>query len=153
MRSRESGFQQRFYPLVELLEGGFADDHFTVDEKGRRAVDLEHILGVFLDRGDLVLHRLVLQAILDRLRAEPGLPPDQLQRVAGLLDQLVLLLEHDVDDGEIFCRVVLGDVARQDLAREALNVFFQIREVPGLKKKPSTAELLDWLKQIGRAHV
>jgi MoxR-like ATPase len=37
---------------------------------------------------------------------------------------------------------------RRDLAREALNVFFQVREVPGLKKKPSTAELLDWLKLL-----
>jgi len=35
---------------------------------------------------------------------------------------------------------------RQDLAREALNVFFKIRDVPGLKKKPATSELLDWLK-------
>src|ERR1700723_2900436 len=37
---------------------------------------------------------------------------------------------------------------RHDLARDALNVFFQIREVPGLKKKPATAELLDWLKLL-----
>lgn len=37
---------------------------------------------------------------------------------------------------------------RRDLTREALNVFFQVREVPGLKKKPSTAELLDWLKLL-----
>jgi MoxR-like ATPase len=37
---------------------------------------------------------------------------------------------------------------RQDLARDALNVFFQIRDVPGLKKKPTTAELLDWLKLL-----
>jgi MoxR-like ATPase len=37
---------------------------------------------------------------------------------------------------------------RRDLTREALNVFFQIREVPGLKKKPTTAELLDWLKLL-----
>ena len=37
---------------------------------------------------------------------------------------------------------------RQDLAREALNVFFQVREVPGLKKKPATSELLDWLKLL-----
>src|SRR5229473_2738992 len=35
---------------------------------------------------------------------------------------------------------------RKDLAREALNVFFQIRDVPGMKKKPATSELLDWLK-------
>jgi MoxR-like ATPase len=37
---------------------------------------------------------------------------------------------------------------RRDLARDALNVFFQIRDVPGLKKKPTTAELLDWLKLL-----
>jgi MoxR-like ATPase len=34
------------------------------------------------------------------------------------------------------------------LVREALNVFFDIREVPGMKKKPSTSELLDWLKLL-----
>ncbi|MGD8326013.1 MAG: MoxR family ATPase [Sphingomonadales bacterium] len=34
------------------------------------------------------------------------------------------------------------------LVREALNVFYDIREVPGLKKKPSTSELLDWLKLL-----
>ena len=32
--------------------------------------------------------------------------------------------------------------------REALTVFFEVREVPGLKKKPSTSELLDWLKLL-----
>jgi MoxR-like ATPase len=37
---------------------------------------------------------------------------------------------------------------RHDLAREALNVFFQIREVGELKKKPATSELLDWLKLL-----
>ena len=37
---------------------------------------------------------------------------------------------------------------QHDLAREALNVFFQVRDVPGLKKKPATSELLDWLKLL-----
>ena len=35
---------------------------------------------------------------------------------------------------------------KQDLLAQALNVFFEVRDVPGLKKKPSTSELLDWLK-------
>jgi MoxR-like ATPase len=35
-----------------------------------------------------------------------------------------------------------------NLVREALNAFFELREVPGLKKKPSTSELLDWLKLL-----
>ena len=37
---------------------------------------------------------------------------------------------------------------RADLAREALNIFFQIRDVNELKKKPATSELLDWLKLL-----
>tara|TARA_R110002020_G_scaffold57582_2_gene158274 strand:+ start:546 stop:1391 length:846 start_codon:yes stop_codon:yes gene_type:complete len=37
---------------------------------------------------------------------------------------------------------------KQRLLREALGVFFQVREMPGLKKKPSTSELLDWLKLL-----
>ena len=34
------------------------------------------------------------------------------------------------------------------LVREALGIFYEIRDVPGLKKKPSTSELLDWLKLL-----
>jgi MoxR-like ATPase len=37
---------------------------------------------------------------------------------------------------------------KQELAREALNVFFQIRGINELKKKPATSELLDWLKLL-----
>jgi MoxR-like ATPase len=37
---------------------------------------------------------------------------------------------------------------KQRLVSEALNIFFELREVPGLKKKPSTSELLDWLKLL-----
>ncbi len=35
---------------------------------------------------------------------------------------------------------------KKALLKEALEVFFNLRDVPGLKKKPSTSELLDWLK-------
>jgi len=37
---------------------------------------------------------------------------------------------------------------KKRLLREALTAFYDIREVPGLKKKPSTSELLDWLKLL-----
>jgi MoxR-like ATPase len=37
---------------------------------------------------------------------------------------------------------------QKTLVAEALNIFFDIREVPGMKKKPSTSELLDWLKLL-----
>ncbi len=53
-------------------------------------------------------------------------------------------------DAETMTRIV--DVhfpgLKKALLAEALQVFFSLREVPGLKKKPSTSELLDWLKLL-----
>jgi MoxR-like ATPase len=37
---------------------------------------------------------------------------------------------------------------KQRLVSEALQLFYEIRDVPGMKKKPSTSELLDWLKLL-----
>lgn len=37
---------------------------------------------------------------------------------------------------------------QHDLVKEALDVFFDVRKIPGLKKKPSTSELIDWLKLL-----
>ena len=37
---------------------------------------------------------------------------------------------------------------QENLLREALEVFFGLREVPGLKKKPSTSEFIDWLRLL-----
>ena len=37
---------------------------------------------------------------------------------------------------------------KKNLLKEALNSFYEIREVPGIKKKPSTSELLDWIKLL-----
>ncbi len=53
----------------------------------------------------------------------------------------------DADTMKKIVNVHYPDVKKM-LLREALEVFFEIREVPGLKKKPSTSELLDWLKLL-----
>ena len=37
---------------------------------------------------------------------------------------------------------------KQDLIKEAFKIFYDIRDVPGIKKKPSTSELIDWLKLL-----
>src|SRR5678815_2144993 len=53
-------------------------------------------------------------------------------------------------DREIMTQIVdvhFPDLPR-NLLREALNIFYDIRDVPGLKKKPSTSELLDWLQLL-----
>ncbi|MBS0375504.1 MAG: MoxR family ATPase [Proteobacteria bacterium] len=53
-------------------------------------------------------------------------------------------------DAETMTRIV--DVhfpkLKQELLKEALDTFYRLREVPGLKKKPSTSELLDWIKLL-----
>jgi MoxR-like ATPase len=53
----------------------------------------------------------------------------------------------DHETMERIVRVHHPDI-KKHLLREALEAFFEIREVPGLKKKPSTSELLDWLKLL-----
>ena len=37
---------------------------------------------------------------------------------------------------------------KKTLLSEALNAFYKVREIPGIKKKPSTSELLDWIKLL-----
>jgi MoxR-like ATPase len=37
---------------------------------------------------------------------------------------------------------------KKDLVRQAMDIFFDVRKIPGLKKKPSTSELIDWLKLL-----
>ncbi len=48
---------------------------------------------------------------------------------------------------EKIVRVHYPDIKKK-LVRQAMEVFFDLRKVPGLKKKPSTSELLDWLKLL-----
>jgi len=53
-------------------------------------------------------------------------------------------------DAETMKRIVdvhFPDI-QKDLVNEALEIFFQVREINGLKKKPSTSELIDWLKLL-----
>jgi len=37
---------------------------------------------------------------------------------------------------------------KRNLVHEALTIFYEVRDVPGMKKKPSTSELLDWIKLL-----
>ncbi|HLN25504.1 MAG TPA: MoxR family ATPase [Patescibacteria group bacterium] len=51
------------------------------------------------------------------------------------------------DTMERIVRVHYPDI-RERLLHEALTVFFELRDVPGLKKRPSTSELIDWIKLL-----
>jgi MoxR-like ATPase len=53
----------------------------------------------------------------------------------------------DAETMERIVRVHYPDL-KKELLSEALTSFFNVRETPGLKKKPSTSELLDWIKLL-----
>ena len=53
----------------------------------------------------------------------------------------------DIDTLKKIVNVHFPDI-KKTLLDSALNRFFEIREVPGLKKKPSTSEALDWIKLL-----
>jgi MoxR-like ATPase len=53
----------------------------------------------------------------------------------------------DKDTMESIVNVHFPDL-KKSLLSEALNAFYRVRDVPGLKKKPSTSELLDWIKLL-----
>ncbi len=53
----------------------------------------------------------------------------------------------DRETMEAIVKVHFPDIEKRLVAR-ALDIFYEVREVPGLKKKPSTSELIDWLKLI-----
>ena len=53
----------------------------------------------------------------------------------------------EMDTMQEIVKVHYPDIKKR-LLSEALDCFFELREIPGLKKKPSTSELLDWIKLL-----
>lgn len=53
----------------------------------------------------------------------------------------------DRETMEAIVDVHFPDIQKRLVSR-ALDIFYEVREVPGLKKKPSTSELIDWLKLL-----
>ena len=53
----------------------------------------------------------------------------------------------ELDPEEAIVNVHFPDIKKR-LVSESLRLFYELRDVPGMKKKPSTSELLDWLKLL-----
>ena len=53
----------------------------------------------------------------------------------------------DVETMQQIVHVHFPDI-KSNLIKEAFKIFYDIRDVPGIKKKPSTSELIDWLKLL-----
>ena len=84
-------------------------------------------------------------------------PPDrhhhlqQREGAAGRVPAPLLLPLHPLprrrDDARRSSKCIFPGLKGR-LVSEALRIFYELRDVPGLKKKPSTSELLDWLKLL-----
>jgi MoxR-like ATPase len=80
-------------------------------------------------------------------KADIEFPNDLLQE----LDRMEFYCyELDQPEREVLEKIISVHIPKikKKLLKEAIDVFFDIRKVPGIKKKPSTSELIDWLKLI-----
>src|SRR6266508_3732958 len=67
---------------------------------------------------------------------------------ASLRPIVMITSNNEKELPDAFLRRCFFPYIKKRLVEEALRIFFEVREVPGLKKKPSTSELLDWLKLL-----
>jgi MoxR-like ATPase len=120
-----------------------------VDEIDKADIEFPNDLLRELDRMEFY----VLRDAADDPRAPPAHHLHHVQQREGAarcLPAALLLPLHPLprqgDDAGDRRRALPG--IKKRLLQAALEVFFDIREMPGLKKKPSTSELLDWLKLL-----
>ena len=90
--------------------------------------------------GDLTLGQLIAFRIIAGYVTGPLL---RLSNLYQNFQQTSIALERLADIVEVHFPGL-----KAELLREALKIFYDVRDTPGLKKKPSTSELLDWLKLL-----
>jgi MoxR-like ATPase len=120
-----------------------------IDEIDKADIEFPNDLLQELDRMEFYVYE-IKQLIKSRLRPiviitsnnEKELPDAFLRRCFFHYIQF-----PDFETMERIIRVHFPEI-KQRLVKEALESFFDLREIPGLKKKPSTSELLDWIKLL-----
>ncbi|MSO73270.1 MAG: MoxR family ATPase [Rhodospirillaceae bacterium] len=135
--------------LWQAFEGQQGRAVLLIDEIDKADIEFPNDLLLELDRMEFLVYETgqVIQAkirpvVIITSNNEKELPDAFLRRCF-----FHYIRFPDRETMERIVHVHFPDV-RKTLVREALNVFFDIREVPGLKKRPSTSELLDWIKLL-----
>src|SRR5216110_3437181 len=140
------------YIVKGMLWQAFAADSpvvLLIDEIDKADIEFPNDLLRELDRMEFYVHetRELIRArhrpiILITSNNEKELPDAFLRRCF-----FHYIRFPDAATMERIVRVHYPDLKKELLA-EALSVFFNVRDTPGLKKKPSTSELLDWIKLL-----
>ena len=120
-----------------------------IDEIDKADIEFPNDLLRELDRMDFHVHE-TRQTIRAQLRPVVFITSNNEKELPDAFLRRCFFHYIRFPDAETLQRIV--DVhypgIKKELVHEALTAFFHLREAPGLKKKPSTSELLDWLKLL-----
>src|SRR5271155_671727 len=135
----------------KLWEGFVADERpvLLIDEIDKADIEFPNDLLLELDRMEFFVYELK-KTISARQRPIVMITSNNEKELPDAFLRRCFFHYIRFPDRETMERIVEVHFPglKQDLVQEALTIFFDVREVPGLKKKPSTSELLDWLKLL-----
>jgi len=140
------------YIIRGKLWDAFASEHSVVvliDEIDKADIEFPNDLLLELDRMQFFVYE-TRETVIARHRPVVIITSNNEKELPDAFLRRCFFHYIRFPDRETMERIVAAHypAIKASLAREALNVFFQLREVPGLKKRPATSELLDWLKLL-----
>jgi len=148
---------ERVHDIANYIKPGKLWDAFTadaapvllIDEVDKADIEFPNDLLLELDRMEFFVYEL-RQTIVARQRPIVMITSNNEKELPDAFLRRCFFHYIRFPDRETMQRII--DVhfpgLQHDLVHEALTIFYDIRDVPGLKKKPSTSELLDWLKLL-----
>jgi MoxR-like ATPase len=148
---------ERVHDIANYIKPGKLWDAFAadsapvllIDEVDKADIEFPNDLLLELDRMEFFVYELK-QTIVARQRPIVMITSNNEKELPDAFLRRCFFHYIRFPDRETMQRII--DVhfpgLQHDLVHEALTIFYDIREVPGLKKKPSTSELLDWLKLL-----
>ena len=135
----------------KLWEAFVADDApvLLIDEIDKADIEFPNDLLQELDRMEFYIHE-TQETIRARQRPIVIITSNNEKELPDAFLRRCFFHYIKFPDAETMARIVEvhHPSIKPRLVSEAMNVFFELRDVPGLKKKPSTSELLDWLKLL-----
>ena len=135
----------------KLWEAFVAEEHsfLLIDEIDKADIEFPNDLLLELDRMEFYVYE-TQQTIVAKQRPIVIITSNNEKELPDAFLRRCFFHYIRFPDAETMARIVgthFPDL-KPNLLREALAMFYEVRDVPGLKKRPSTSELLDWIKLL-----